>query len=107
MVVSNLAATEFSSVLARRVRTGESSEGDARRAFGAFDQWISEQVGPVECVASDFRAAESYLRRLDLTLRAPDALHIAIALRLGAELATFDQGMAESAVRLSARLAPV
>jgi predicted nucleic acid-binding protein len=40
------------------------------------------------------------LRRLDLNLRTPDAIHIAIAQRLGAELATFDVRMAESAEAL-------
>jgi predicted nucleic acid-binding protein len=43
---------------------------------------------------ADIRMAESLLRRLDLTLRAPDALNIAITQRVGAELATFDEGMA-------------
>jgi uncharacterized protein len=37
------------------------------------------------------------LRRLDVNLRTPDALHIAIAQRLEATLVTFDWGMAAAA----------
>jgi predicted nucleic acid-binding protein len=51
---------------------------------------------------ADIRAADIFLRRLDLNLRTPDAIHIAIARRLGAELATFDVRMAESAEALGA-----
>lgn len=40
------------------------------------------------------KAAEAFLRRLDLTLRAPNALHIAMAQRTGAALVTFDERMA-------------
>jgi predicted nucleic acid-binding protein len=40
------------------------------------------------------------LRRLDLTLRTPDALNIAIAQRAGAAMATFDARMAEAAQAL-------
>ena len=45
----------------------------------------------------DLAAATMFLRRLDLPLRTPDALHIAIAQRLGATLVTFDRQMAASA----------
>ncbi len=46
---------------------------------------------------SDLDDAQTMLRRLDLVLRAPDAINLAIAQRLGAELATFDIRMAECA----------
>jgi uncharacterized protein len=44
--------------------------------------------------------AARFLRRLDLNLRAPDALNIAVAQRLGIAIATFDQRMAVAARRL-------
>ena len=37
----------------------------------------------IEARSSDVRDADAMLRRLDLPLRAPDAIHIAIALRRG------------------------
>lgn len=51
------------------------------------------------------KAAEAFLRRLDLAIRTPDALNIAITQRIGAALATFDQKMAASAGSLKTELA--
>jgi uncharacterized protein len=46
---------------------------------------------------SRIAVATTFLRRLDLPLKTPDAIHIAIAQRLGATLVTFDRQMAASA----------
>ena len=80
---------------------------EAQQAFQAFGQWLEITAERVECDAADLRQAERFLRGLDLPLRAPDAIHIAIAQRLDIELATFDQRMAESASRLGVKLAAV
>jgi uncharacterized protein len=45
------------------------------------------------------------LRRLDLTLRTSDALHIAIAQRVNATQVTFDRSMARSARALGIAVA--
>jgi len=45
------------------------------------------------------------LRRLDLPLRTPDMLHIAIAARLQAKLATFDDRMQSAATKLGLPIA--
>jgi predicted nucleic acid-binding protein len=50
-------------------------------------------------------AASAILRRLDLNIRIGDALNIAIAMRLDAPLATFDEKMAENARALGAAVA--
>jgi predicted nucleic acid-binding protein len=47
--------------------------------------------------AADARLAYAYVRRFDLRLRAPDALHLAIARRLDAALVTLDRRMAAAA----------
>jgi len=96
IVVSDFAAAEFASVLALRCRMNILDVAEAREAFADFDVWIAK-TNSAETGAADIRAAEAILRRLDLNLRTPDAIHIAIARRLGAELATFDTRMAESA----------
>jgi predicted nucleic acid-binding protein len=100
--VSDFGAAEFASVIARHVRTNELSIGRAREALNDFDERMVQLSTRVEIVSSDVRAVETMLRRLDLPLRAPDAIHIAIAQRLGAELATFDEKMAACARALGA-----
>ena len=105
-VVSDFAAAEFSSVLSRRVRTKENSEAEVRSAFQDFDQWIASTAQCIECEPADVRRADQFLRRLNLTLRAPDAIHIAIAQRIGAELVTFDVRMIASARALDVSVTP-
>jgi predicted nucleic acid-binding protein len=105
VVVSDFAAAEFASALARRVRTSELLTERARFAFAAFDGWTLRATQRVELRAADIRAAETFIRGLDLPLRTPDALHIAVAQRLGATLATFDEPMKKSATALGVPVA--
>lgn len=103
-VVSDFAAAEFASALARRVRTSELLTERAPFA-SAFDGWTLRATQRVELRAADIRAAETFIRGLDLPLRTPDALHIAVAQRLGATLATFDEPMKKSATALGVPVA--
>ena len=97
LVVSDFAGAEFASAMARRVRMGELGEAAAREALANFDAWTRRVAQRVELAPADVALATVFLRRLDLALRTPDALHIAIAQRLGAVLATFDESMATCA----------
>jgi predicted nucleic acid-binding protein len=105
VVVSDFAAAEFASALARRVRTGDIRPKDARTAFAKLDAWTAHVAERIDIAPADVTVAQSWLRRLDLTLRTPDALNIAIAQRAGAALATFDAGMAACARALGSMLA--
>jgi uncharacterized protein len=60
-----------------------------------------------ELIDRALKAADAFLRRLDLPLRTPDALNVAIARRIRAELATFDTGMAKSARALGCQVVAV
>ena len=106
ILVSDFAAAEFASALAKRVRTREISAAQAREAFVAFDAWAQFRGSRLETATSDVALAERILRRLELSLRTPDALNIAIAQRHGAALATFDIRMADAATALGVLLAP-
>lgn len=97
LVISDLAGAEFSAVIARRVRTRDLSAGEARTAFANFDLWCAGQTTRVEIEGIDVAHATGLVRRLDVGLRLPDALHIAIAQRSGSELLTFDRTMANVA----------
>ena len=69
-------------------------------AIDILDAW-AERAGPVTPMhVDDFSRAEQLTRRRELKLRAPDALHLAVALRHRLELVTFDDGMASAAVAL-------
>ena len=95
--VSDFAAAEFASAIARKVRMKGIRANSARAVFTTFDQWRAEKAVTVETAPSDLAVCAAYLRRLDLPLRTGDAFNIAIAHRLGATLMTFDNKMAESA----------
>ena len=97
MVLTDLAAAEFVSAVSRQRRIGDLTLLAARQAIANFDRWRPGNTLAAETQPADIRVADAFLRHLDLVLRAPDAIHLAIAQRLGAELATFDGRMAECA----------
>lgn len=97
LMVSNLSAAEFSAVIARRVRTRDLHASESRTAFANFDVWCGRHTRQIEMGGSDVAGATVLMRRLDLPLRTPDALHIAIVQRAGCALLTFDRTMAKVA----------
>ncbi len=105
LIVSDFAAAEFVSAIARRVRTRETTIEDARRDLADFEVWVARSTERTDLDPGDIGAATGYLRRLDLALVTPDALHIAIARRLDATLVTFDRGMAVAARTLGMAVA--
>lgn len=99
-IVSDFAAAEFASALGRRVRTGEIAVAHARMAFADLDRWSEAVAERIDLGPGDVSAAAGFLRRLDITLRTPDALNIALCRRVSATLATFDDKMAAVASTL-------
>jgi uncharacterized protein len=97
LIISDLAAAEFASALGRQVRTGVIAIEEARAGLAVLDEWVSRAANDVETTAVDIGVASSFLCRLDLALKTPDAIHIAIAQRIGATLVTFDRQMAANA----------
>jgi len=100
IVLADFAAAEFASSVSRKVRMGRLSVSEARSVLSTFDTWMLGAAERVEVAPVDIAAASLFLRRLDLTLRAADAINIATAQRLGAELASFDEKMIQSATAL-------
>jgi uncharacterized protein len=84
LAVSDWTTVEFSSILARKVRTNELNAEEAALTDSRFEA----QVGPSFVVflpnRDDFAVARRYVQRLDTGLRARDALHLAIAANRGA-----------------------
>ena len=105
LIVSDFAAAEFASVIARRLRVREITEPIARVVFAELDAWVIRTTEHAETTTADIVAAAGALRRLDLPLRTADAVNIAIARRIGATLMTFDEKMAASAKALGVGVA--
>jgi uncharacterized protein len=106
LIASPLSLAEASSAIARRVRKGEILAADAEAKLKMLDAWAAGAVAACEITGEDFLAAMGLVRQFDLALRTPDALHIAIAKRLGAKILTFDATMAAAASALGLETAP-
>lgn len=106
LTASPLSLAETSSAIARRVRMGEIRADDADTQLKSLDAWVAGAIAACEITGEDFSNATAFIRRFDLALRTPDALHIAIAARLGAKLLTFDTKMAAAASALGLDTAP-
>lgn len=104
LLISDFAGAEMASAIARRVRTTERTTGEANDVFIAFDESPIRLDSWVETTPADIAMATTLVRRLDLGLRAPDALSIAIAQRVGSAPWAFDQKMAEGARTLGRTL---
>lgn len=100
LVVSDFCAAEFSSVIARRVRTRDLRAEEALAAFSNFDVWCAGYTRRLEIDTIDVSGASGLMRRLDLSLRTPDALHLAMVHRTNCKLLTFDRSMAKAAQEL-------
>ncbi len=105
MIVSDFAVAEFSAVIGRKVRTGELAPEDASAVLANFDSWSARVAEHAETSTQDIALAIGFLRRTDISLRAPDAINIAIVQRLRATLATFDERMARDARALGVAIA--
>jgi uncharacterized protein len=100
LIVSDLAAAEVASALSRLVRMDRLTTTEAAYRLANFDDWRAGATELADMGAHDCRLANSYVRRFELTLRAPDALHAAICRRLDLRLVTLDRRLAAAAREL-------
>jgi hypothetical protein len=98
--VSDFAVAEVASGLSRLVRMDRLDALDAAGRLEDFDIWRAAKTSTVDLAAADCRLANAYVRRFDLALRAPDALHVAICRRLDLALVTLDRRLAAAAEAL-------
>ena len=97
LVISEFAAAEVASALSRLVRTGLLDHDDAATRLADFDAWRAADAAELDTQASDIRLAHVFVRRFDLMLRVPDALHAAMCRRAGHRLVTMDRRLATAA----------
>jgi predicted nucleic acid-binding protein len=95
--VCDFVAAEVASAVSRLFRTNVFTRADADNAMASFDAWRLADTAIVEVDPSDVRLAVVFVRRFDLMLRAPEALHVAVCQRLGSTLVTRDRRLATAA----------
>lgn len=96
--ISGWTIVEFSSGLAVKLRQGTLPEMDRRRAIASLNLLVSRSVLQVEPIAAvDFARATDFIDDHRTNLRAGDALHLAVAYRIGAPVWTLDNGMIDAA----------
>lgn len=95
VVISRWAEAEFTSALGLRVRSNALKMDKRNEIEAEFDGW---RVGRDECRLDDLDFARCRaLLRDGARLRTPDALHLAVVLRHGFDLATLDKELATAA----------
>jgi predicted nucleic acid-binding protein len=106
LIISAWTLTEMASVGAIKERTGVVDRATRRQALALFQRFVSSSLGMTEIEPADFRAA-ALLMDGPWPLRAGDALHLAVAKRLPADLATLDRRLADAAPGCGIALLPV
>jgi len=104
LIVSDFAAMEVASAVSRLVRMKRLSQAHAGRLLVEFDAWRTTASESTDFQPSDFRLADIFVRRFDLGLRAPDALHAAVCRRVDYTLVTLDRRLAGAAEALGLRV---
>ena len=97
---------EFASAIGVKHRAGVITASELRNVEAGFVSWLRTLEPPHAVENADILAAEELIRRRELKLRTPDALHLAIVQRLRVPLLTFDTTMADAAVALGLTLVP-
>ena len=98
-VISRWTAAEVTSALNRLIRIGRIGAQDAARAEEAVDEMLAT-TSVIELAAGDAALARHLLRQVAAPLRAADALHLAIAVRLDRPLASFDETLRAAALEV-------
>ncbi len=100
LALSEWTATEFAGALAMKVRTSAMQPCDRERTQRIFDQRFRPRTLTFPVTTDDFRTAAQFVGKYEYGLRAPDALHMAIASANFAVLFTRDRPMAEAGMAM-------
>lgn len=97
VAVSAWTQVEFASALALKVRTQIISKADRIRIEARMAEALEHEYELFPVVEADFDVAVQLLAAGGPSLRAGDALHLAICQRVGAQVATLDHEMENAA----------
>lgn len=100
-MLSAWTTTEFASALGIKVRTRALTPDQVRAAWAELGHHTRRSFAVLDVSRADFELAGDLLLRIDLGLRAGDALHLAVARNAGADaIVTLDRRVADAAGRL-------
>ena len=101
LVSSDWIITEFASALSIKERSGTLTAKDAKAAWRSFEAFCQSGLRLAPVSRRAFAEAAKMVREPAHGLRSSDALHLAVALEIGAKtIATLDATMASNARRL-------
>ena len=101
VVSSDWIVTEFASALSIKERSGTLTAKDAKSAWRNFETFCDSGLRLAPLSRQAFAAAAKMVREPAHGLRASDALHLAVALEIGAKsIATLDATIAGNAKRM-------
>ncbi len=92
--VSYWTLAEFSSAVAFKLRSGQTDAKTAATVRRLFDAFLASHLTVVDVQREDFvNAAQLCKSAASPGLRTPDALHLAVAQRLGLTMVSFDAAL--------------
>lgn len=96
LAISEWVIAEFSAALSVKLRDGSIGVEGRREALGAFAAMTADSFELLPVTSAHFRAAARLADQHQAGLRAPDALHLAIASHEHATLCTLDRRLASA-----------
>ena len=105
LAISDWVITEFSSVLAIKLRSGQVEAAHRAEALAMFTTMCAQTFALLPISGAQFRTAARFADQHRVGLRAGDALHLAICADHGATLCTLDKRLGEAGPALGVKTA--